>query len=154
MKLSEFKKHLEQVNVLTFIQPNGVFVPRHFHITEIGLVTKNFIDCGGTIHNEQTASMQIWVAEDFDHRLKPSGLIKIIDLSKQLISNQEVELVVEYQTETIGTYGLQFDGENFVLTAKQTDCLAKEKCGIPELKPQLATTEAGAGCCTPGGGCC
>ena len=76
MKLSELKKHLSEVNQLTFVQPNGTFVPRHFHITEIGLVTKHFIDCGGALHNEQTASMQIWVAEDFDHRLKPSGRLK------------------------------------------------------------------------------
>ena len=51
MKLSELKNKLSTVSNLTFVQPNGVFVPRHFHITEIGLVTKHFIDCGGTVRN-------------------------------------------------------------------------------------------------------
>lgn len=153
MKLSEFKKHLDGLTTLTFVQPNGIFVPCHFHITEIGLVTKHFIDCGGTVHHEQTASMQIWVAEDFDHRLKPSGLLQIIDISKKVLNDADPELEVEFQTETIGKYTLAFEGENFLLVPTQTDCLAKSLCGVPELKLQPAT-EGGAGCCTPGGGCC
>ncbi len=154
MKLSELKNHLGEVNQLTFVQPNGTFVPRHFHITEIGLVSKHFIDCGGALHNEQTASMQIWVAEDFDHRLKPSGLLKIIDISKKVLAETDPEVEVEYQTDTIGKYKLSFDGENFVLIATQTDCLAKSTCGIPETKLELAGAEKTAACCTPGGGCC
>ena len=27
--------------------PEGEFVPTHFHITEVGRVRKDFIDCGG-----------------------------------------------------------------------------------------------------------
>ena len=49
MNLSQFKNHLDEVSQLNFIQPNGNFIPSHFHITEAGLTTKNFIDCGGTL---------------------------------------------------------------------------------------------------------
>ena len=31
--------------------PNGSLVPAHFHITEVGRVHKDFIDCGGTIRS-------------------------------------------------------------------------------------------------------
>jgi hypothetical protein len=48
MKLSEFKKQLSTVTDLNFVLPNGV-VPQHFHVTEVGQITKNFIDCGGTL---------------------------------------------------------------------------------------------------------
>ena len=154
MKLSEFKNNLNAVSNLTFVQPNGNFVPRHFHITEVGLVTKHFIDCGVTIHQEQTVSMQIWVAEDFDHRLKPSSLLSIIDISKKVLGNEDLEVEVEYQTETIGKYGVGFDGEKFLLLPKHTDCLAKENCGVPELKTELVEADASGSCCKPGGGCC
>ena len=46
MKLSQFKQHLDTVSALNFVQPNGNFVPNHFHITEAGLTTKHFIDAG------------------------------------------------------------------------------------------------------------
>lgn len=154
MKLSELKSKLSTVSTLTFVQPNGKFVPRHFHITEIGLVNKHFIDCGGTVRNEQTATMQIWVAEDYEHRLKPSGLLKIMDISKTILGDADLEVEVEYQTETVGKYGLDFKGENFVLVPKFTDCLAKENCGVPKNELVLETAETSSGCCKPGGGCC
>ena len=63
---------------------------------------------------------------------------------------------MEYQGETIGKFGLDFDGTNFVLTNKQTDCLAKDNCGIPEEKSksnltELQTTKT---TCNPKSGCC
>ena len=64
---------------------------------------------------------------------------------------------VEYQGDTIGKYGLDFNGEAFVLTKKSTNCLAKDKCGIPAQKPKLRLSEISAapsGACTPGSGCC
>ncbi|MEI8087930.1 MAG: DUF6428 family protein, partial [Paludibacter sp.] len=54
-------------------------------------------------------------------------------------------------------YGLTFNGSEFELTTKHTDCLASDKCGIPKekLKVKLAElTPSDAVCCTPGGGCC
>lgn len=44
MKLSDFKKHLTTVTELNFVLPNGTFVPKHVHVTEVGQVTKHFID--------------------------------------------------------------------------------------------------------------
>lgn len=153
MKVSEFKNHLSTASLVNFVQPNGVFVPRHFHITEAGLVTKHFIDCGGAIHKDQTVVLQIWVAEDYDHRLKPDKLLGILNKAANLLGNTDLDIEVEYQTETVGIYKLDFNGENFVLVPKQTDCLAKDVCGIPETKLETAKTES-SGCCTPGGGCC
>ena len=53
-------------------------------------------------------------------------------------------------------FGLDFNGQNFVLTTKQTNCLALDKCGIPPVKKRisLADLEMAAPTCTPGGGCC
>ncbi len=156
MKLSDFKRHLSTLRSLNIQQPNGEFVPAHFHITEVGLITKNFIDCGGDVHTEKLANLQIWVADDFQHRLEPNGLLKIIELSNKVLGNEDLEIEIEYQSETIGKYNLDKQGENFILIPKQTDCLAKIKCNIPQPKQkvrlgELATAETS---CTPGGGCC
>ena len=154
MKLSEFKNHLSNVSSVNFIQPNGKIVPSHFHITEAGLTTKHFIDCGSTVRTEKTASMQVWVAQDTNHRLEPTKLQKILALSDNLFGNEDLELEIEYQADTIGRYGVAFNGSDFLLTPKQTDCLAKENCGTPNKKQELVTAESQASCCTPGGGCC
>ena len=157
MKISEFKVHLANLHSVGFKLPNGQCVPLHFHITEVGVLTKHFIDCGGDVHEEKSANLQIWVADDFDHRLKPLNLLHIIDLSAKVLKDEDLEIEVEYQTDTIGKYGLSIDNDAFLLVAKETDCLAKVKCNIPQSKPKIrlsALTLANQNACTPGGGCC
>lgn len=157
MKLSEVKKALLNVDAVVFQLPsNQGFVPEHFHITEVGLITKNFIDCGGTVRQEKVINFQLWEAGDYDHRLEPSKLLRIIEKSEELFKFEELEIEVEYQQETIGKYGLDFDGTNFLLTNKQTACLAEDACGIPPAKQKkaLATLGVNAASCTPGGKCC
>ena len=46
MKLSEIKNTLGQLDKIAFMLPNGKLVPSHFHVTEIGKISKHFIDCG------------------------------------------------------------------------------------------------------------
>ena len=155
MKLSDVKKQLNLLETLSFELENGTPVPEHFHVTEVGMVTKHFIDCVGKIRNEKKVNFQLWDANDFDHRLKPQKLLNIISLSEKVLKMEDLEIEVEYQGETIGKYDLDFNGKNFVLVAKQTDCLASDKCGIPaeKLKVNLADLNK-QNSCKPGGGCC
>jgi hypothetical protein len=157
MKLLELKEILGNLTEVNFELPNGQLVPSHFHVTEVGKIEKNFIDCGGTVRKESVVNFQLWNADDHDHRLSASKLISIIELSEKVIGIENGEIEVEYQSDTIGKYGLEFNGWNLVLTSKQTDCLAKDKCGIPEEKTKLDLAELNEekeSCCTPGGGCC
>ena len=156
MKLSEFKKQLSAANDLTFKLTDGTPVPRHFHITEVGQVTKHFIDCGGTVRKEQVVNFQLFDGGDTDHRLAPEKLAKIISLSEKTLNLQDGEIEVEYQQDTIGKYGLEFHGDGFVLTSKNTACLASDQCGIPAGKQKLSLSElqSSNSCCTPGSGCC
>lgn len=155
MKLSQIKNHLNNLKQITFMLPNGELVPTHFHVTEVGKITKHFIDCGGTIRNEEVANFQLWNADDYNHRLHPEKLVHIIELSEKVLGLEDLEIEVEYQAETIGKFGLDFDGTNFLLTTKQTDCLAKEKCGIPAEKPKRQLAEiTDEPCCSPDGNCC
>lgn len=155
MKLSEVKEALTGMTEVTFRLENGSVVPAHFHVTEVGSVKRHFIDCGGTIRKDEAVNFQLWTAADYDHRLAAGKLLNIIRLSEEKLGLSDTDVEVEYQTDTISTYGLALDGKGFVLTATQTDCLAKDACGIPAAKQKVSIAELGQQtCCTPGGGCC
>jgi hypothetical protein len=153
MKLSNVKKAFKELEKIAFQLPNGEFVPPHFHVTEVGKITKNFIDCGGTRRKEEVVNFQLWNANDYDHRLHPRKLLNIIELSERAMGIGNLEIEVEYQAETIGKFGLDFDGTNFLLTTKQTDCLAKEKCEIPTEKAHQKDNQT-ENSCKPNSGCC
>ncbi len=156
MKLSEIKSALSKVNEVTFTLPNGEQVPPHFHVTELGNIQKHFIDCGGTIRKESVINFQLFTATDYDHRLSVQKLRSIIQLSEEKLGLENHEIEVEYQGDTIGKYGLEFKNGVFILISTQTDCLAKDKCGIPQEKPRLrlSTLQAQESSCAPGSGCC
>ncbi len=157
MKLSEIKKILPALENVEFQLENGTFVPGHFHVTEVGIVTKRFIDCGGTIRKEERVNFQLWDADDYEHRLKPGKLLDIIRLSEDKLGIGDFEIEVEYQENTIGRFDLEFNGKNFVLKNKLTACLAEDSCGIPPQKQKLdlnTLNNRGNSCCSPESGCC
>ena len=114
--------------------PNGEFVPDHFHITEVGRVHKQFIDCGGTRRESLSCVLQVWVANDTDHRLNSTKLSQVMRVAAGLVSD-DMPLVVEYGSETVANYPLGDvevtpKGLLLVLGAKPTACLAPDKCGV------------------------
>lgn len=152
MKLSEIKKILDTVETVQFRLEDNTWVPEHFHVTEIGLVSKHFIDCGGTVRTEKAVSFQLWDANDYDHRLKPKKLQGIISLAEKVLETGDQEIEVEYQSGTIGKYDLSFDGTSFVLLNKRTACLASDSCGTQKARKQLSDLKTST--CSPDGGCC
>ena len=154
MKISEMKQSLNGLDAVTFRLPNGEYLPAHFHVTEIGLVTKHFIDCGGVERKEMVANFQLWEAGDYDHRLAPQKFLDILNLSERILGGEDLDIEVEYQQDTIGKFVLTQDGDDFVLTHKQTACLAQDACGIPSHQLVALPQAQAASCCTPGGGCC
>jgi len=153
MLISAFKQTLSELDTLKFQLPNGEFVPAHFHITEVGNITRNFIDCGGVQRQENKLNLQLWVASDTDHRLDPTNLLNILQLAEKQLGNSNIEVEVEYQQSTIGRYKLAFNGAVFQLINTQTACLAPNQCGIPQEKPRVRVTASGLSC-NPNSGCC
>lgn len=155
MTLSEFNNHLAGLKEIGFQLPNGSFVPPYFHVTEVGKVSKHFIDCGGTIRKENVVSFQLWSSTDYDHRLNPEKLQSIVGLAQNTLEIGDLSIEVEYQGQTIEKFGLEYNGSHFLLTQKMTDCLAKDNCGIPIEKPKkiLSSLQSNNGC-TQGSGCC
>lgn len=136
MKLKELIDLLSKEDCpLHIVLPNGEFVPDHFHVTEIGYMHKTFVDCGGTKRELKTCQLQVWTANDIDHRLSSKKLLKIIKLSDSIIEDKDLEVMIEYGNDVASQYKLTNieatpKGLLFVLSGKQTDCLAPDKCGV------------------------
>jgi hypothetical protein len=121
--------------------PGRGFVPEHYHITEVGRLQKDFIDCGGTIRSLSSCLLQIWVADDTDHRLKTTKLAKIMEVATPVLKSDGLPVEVEYEDGAISQYPIAAvevtpSGLLFHLGTKHTACLAPEKCGVD-----------GGGCC-------
>ena len=97
MKLSTLKEHIKSIDSLHFQLPDGQLVPSHYHVTEVGMIQKNFIDCGGTIREEKVVNFQLWFSDDVDHSLQPNRLLDIIQLSEEKLGLGDFEIEVEYQ---------------------------------------------------------
>ena len=83
MLLSAFKQTLSELDKLKFQLPNGQLVPSYFHITEVGKVTRNYIDCGGVLRQENKLNLQLWVSSDTEHCLKPDNILNILKLAEK-----------------------------------------------------------------------
>ena len=121
--------------------PDKSFVPAHYHITEVGRVRKDFIDCGGTIRSAASCLLQIWVENDTDHRLETTKLAAIMEIAGPVLERDDLPVEVECEAGTISQYpvgGFEVTpaGLLFYLGTKHTACLAPEKCGV-----------GGSGCC-------
>ncbi len=157
MLFSKFKEYIKNSTNIEFLQTDGQPIPAHFHITDMGISTKNFIDCGNVTRVERKVTFQIWYAGDTEHRLTPHKVMRIIDAATLITGDEDSEMEVEYQTqETIGKFGLDYKDGNFVLISQQTTCLAPDFCGIPEGKRKLNLKDllVNSNCCTPGSSCC
>lgn len=153
MRVSHFDRLLRQhaTDQLRFALPDGTLVPAHFHVTEVGRVEKRFIDCGGTRRTEAACVLQVWVADDRDHRLAAGKLSGILGLASDLLAGQDLAVEVEFERGVVSQYPVTGSEHQdglllFHLGLKHTDCLAKDRCGIP------VTGNASPGCCGPG--CC
>lgn len=158
MILSELKsllaEHSERFFRLSL--PDGAPVPVSFHITEIGRVQKTFLDCGGTLREKTTCQLQVWVGEDYEHRIETRKMAGILEKGKALLPDESVPVEIEYEDRVISQYTIESHQitDNAVilkLAHKHTECLAPELCGLD--MPSLRLPAIGAPCCGPSG-CC
>jgi hypothetical protein len=136
---------------MRFVLPDGDFIPNHYHITEVGKVQKDFVDCGGTLRKTCSCVLQVWVADDIEHRLTAGKLLEILNKANASLDLKELCLEVEYEDNVISQYKIAGFEDRFKdkpsvllfhLIKKQTACLAPDKC-LPK-----------KGCCGGKKGCC
>jgi hypothetical protein len=140
MKLSELKSLLTKHSECSFrlALPDGNSVPVSFHVTEVGRLQKTFLDCGGKPRETVTCQLQIWVGEDYEHRIETGKMASILHKAKSILPDESVPVEIEYEDRVISQYtieGYNLTDEAVILTLahKHTECLAPELCGLTSL---------------------
>jgi hypothetical protein len=132
-----------------FVLPDGDYIPVHAHVTEVGHVVRNFIDCGGLTGKEEKVLLQTHVGNDTDHRLRSDRLAKILQLGSCVIPRADLDVDVEYDCCIVAQYPIAKatpDGEhlNLILQRGRTQCRARER----------RDGETATGCCVMSAACC
>lgn len=151
MQFQELQRTLQQ-NPDTFprfILPDGACIPSHAHVTEVGHVLKNYIDCGGKTGTEQKVVLQTHVGNDIDHRLQSDRLAKILQLGQRVLPDDRLNVEVEYDCCVVAQYPVsevKRDGEHLdiVLQRGRTQCRARDR----------RETATSAACCGATSSCC
>lgn len=123
-------------SAIRVVLPDGEVVPSHFHVTEVGRVQKDFIDCGGTKRRLLSGQLQLLVAGDFEHRLKPEKLLGIIEKSASILGDDPLPLTIEHGQKVAVVYevsALELVDSTVELRLLDplTGCLAPDSCGLP-----------------------
>ena len=140
MQISEFKKTLSENSYrnIRFILPTGTKAPPHAHVTEVALIEKKYIDCGGTFRTDSLCRLQTWFADDTDHRLTAAKLLAILEKSASFLGTSDLEMDVEHEAPFVSQFPIEkveMDGEalSIRLGVKHTACLAEDRCLPPNL---------------------
>jgi hypothetical protein len=155
---------------LRIVLPNGEAVAPHFHITEVGHLTKHFMDCGGTRRNTESCLLQTWVYSDVDHRLATGKLANILRIAGDVLPSLDLPVEIEHEAAVVSQYPVvsgDSDGQTLTLTTslKHTACLAMDLCCAPTAAAAPASADAATAtadkprvkadaCCSPASGCC
>lgn len=160
MNLQEFRQAISDHPdlLVQLLLDDGTAIAPHFHVTEVGRVEKQFVDCGGKRRSTVACVLQTLVATDTDHRLtttKLAGIMKLVD-SLGLAGDTPVE--VEHQErsvsiDVVNSFAATDDTLTFGLAAKKTACLAEDVCGIAPTKSDGFEIVGQDACCGPSG-CC
>jgi len=134
---------------LRFVLPDGDYIPPHAHVTEVGHVVRDFIDCGGVTGKEEKVLLQTHVGNDTDHRLRSDRFAKILRLGDRVIPSANLDVEVEYDCCVVAQYPIAevtSDGQhlNLILQRGRTQCRARERRG----------SERASGCCATSAACC
>jgi hypothetical protein len=132
---------------LTVLWPDGDPIEAHFHVTEVGRVQKDFVDCGGTVRRNVTCLLQTWVGEDVDHRITAGKLLKAFAHAEPVLGAEDLPVELEYEACNVIQFtvaSVEREATRLVvrLGGKHTDCLARELC-VPSAKQASAS----GGCC-------
>ncbi len=131
---------------VTLVWPDGEPIEAHFHVTEVGRVQRDFVDCGGTVRQTVICLLQTWVGDDLDHRLTGGKLLKALVHAEPVLRGADLPVELEYEACNVVQLKVvsavaEADRLVIQLGPKHTDCLAKDVC-VPS-----ARGAAAGGCC-------
>ena len=134
MKLHELVAALQEspTTFPRFVLPDGSYIPAHAHVTEVGHVVSNFIDCGGVTGKEEQVLLQTHVGDDEDHRLRADRFSKILQLGMRVLPSADLDVHVEYDCCVVAQYPIAEvtrEGKHLdlLLQRGQTQCRERER---------------------------
>lgn len=146
---------------LLFEYTPGNYVAPNYHITEIKNITVDSVDCGAGVDFWKETIIQLWESPEEKDNLeymsafKALGILDKVDKIKPM--EKEVEVKFEYSNKHFHTAQLfvndfSFQNDQLILKlgVEQTDCKARETCGVPV----EAAAQTDGSSCAPESGCC
>lgn len=160
MKLTPLPLSLQQVvdaltkaegRVVRFELPTGTLLSPHVHVTEVARLDKKFVDCGGTLRTDSSCRLQIYQADDTEHRIQAAKFAGILAKGAGLLASTALPVEIEAEAPFLSVFPLiatRTDATQIILTCgvRHTACLAEDVCFPAALQPK--------GACAPGSGCC
>ena len=138
MKTKEFTQIIGQHpnKQTSFWYNSQQLVPNHYHITEIKKNTTESVDCGKTIHRENTTIVQLW-SEEADiatHQLNNTKIASIFaGMDARLKLHQEADIIFEFGDDNNRTSNYKIEKVDvldealiFHLYVPQTECKPKK----------------------------
>lgn len=162
MKTNEFLSLLTEHSnkSLLFEYKQGSLVGANYHITEVKNITIDAVDCGAKTDFWKETIIQLWESplekdkRDYMTSYKALSILNKVDSIKPMEKGVEVKFEysnADFHTAQLFVSDFEVDSDQLIikLSVEQTDCKAKDTCGVPEEK--VLQVE---GACAPGSGCC
>lgn len=162
MKTNEFLSLLKEHSnkSLLFEYQPGQLVGANYHVTEVKNIAIDSVDCGAGTDFWKETIIQLWESPtekdktEFMTSNKALSILNKVDSIKPM--EKEVEVKFEYSNANFHTAQLFVNDHEVIenrlilkLGIEQTDCKAKDECGVP-----LEVNSQEANSCAPGSGCC
>ena len=162
MKTKEFLSLLQEHSNkdLVFEYTADKFVAPNYHITEVKNITVDSVDCGAGVDFWKETVIQLWESPKEKEKLEYMSAYKALSILNKVDKikpmEKDVEVKFEYSNSHFNTAqlfvnGFSTDDKRLLLNLgiEQTDCKAKETCGVADESAVMAESR-----CTPESGCC
>ena len=137
--------------IVRFELPTTTLPSPHVHVTEVARLDKKFVDCGGTLRTESSCRLQVYQADDTEHRITAAKFAQILAKGAGVLGTTALSVEVEAEAPYLATFPIvatRLEEKQIVLSLgmRHTACLAEDVCFPANLQNKSA--------CTPGSGCC
>jgi hypothetical protein len=160
MKLSPIFFTLQQLmealnkadgRIVRFELPTTALLTPHVHVTEVARIDKKFVDCGGTLRTDSSCRLQIYQADDTEHRITAAKFAQILAKGAGVLSSMNLPVEVEAEAPCLSVFPViatRLEEKQVVISLgiRHTACLAEDVCFPANLQNKSA--------CAPGSGCC
>jgi len=160
MKLSPIPFTLQQLvealnkadgRIVRFELPTTSLLTPHVHVTEVARIDKKFVDCGGTLRTDSSCRLQVYQADDTEHRITAAKFAQILAKGAGVLGSTNLPVEVEVEAPYLSVFPViasRLEEKQVVISLgiRHTACLAEDVCFPVNLQNKSA--------CAPGSGCC